>query len=298
MSLIRCCVLFIALLFVLGAGSAPADEVSDKQKKVAIENFKKAEISKGNVAESETLIVVGLLPETRLKAIGEALNKTTKLSRKALQFDEKDEPWKGKLTVIYLPERTNFTQYMRLVVGQRPEGNWHIGIRSDEPTIVSGAELDAKATDAEIVAELGPLVAGAMLQAKVGPSASIPGWVRIGLGRAVSLRADGVTGKRYSTFKTQARSAVLGGGGKAAAPIADVWGSDRPDGGLLATSLMDYLAFGPGAANFSKFLSGLRPDDNGTEPAIAAVIEGAGWKTPAELETAWKRWVTAGSPVK
>ena len=298
MSPIRCCIPFAAMFGLAVAGYAPADELSDKQKKVAIEGFKKAEISKGNAVETETVIVAGLLPEARLKTIGESLSKTTKLARKALQFEAKDEPWKGKLTVVYLPERTNFAQYMRLVVGRRAEGNWHIGIRSDEPTVVSGAELEAKATDSEIVAELGPLVAGAMLQSKVGPSASVPGWVRIGLGRAVSMRAEGVNGKRFSTFKSQARAAVLGGAGKPGAPIADVWASDRPDGGLLSTSLMDYLAFGPGSANFGKFMSSLRPDENGAEPMIAKVIEDAGWKTPADLEAAWKKWVTAGSPVK
>lgn len=300
MSPIRRCLPFAALAFalVLGAGFTPADEISTKQKKAALESFAKAEISKGAAVECDTVIVAGLLPETRLKTIGDSLSKTSKLARKALQYDEKDEPWKGKLTVVYLPERKDFAQFMRLYVGQKPDGNWHIAIRGDEPFIVSGAELDAKATDAEIAAELSPLLVGATLQAKVGFAARIPGWVRIGLGRAVSLRADGATSKRFTSFKSQARTAVLGGGGKPAAPIADVWSSDRPDGGLLSTSLMDYLAFGPGNANFGKFLSALRPDENGGEPAIAKVIEDAGWKTPADLEAAWKKWVTAGSPVK
>ena len=298
MSPIRSCIPFVALAFVLAVGFAPADDLSDKQKKIAVENLKKAEIAKGAFAESDTAIVLGLLPEARLKTIADSLNKTHKLARKALQFEEKDEPWKGKLTVIYLPDRKDFAQYMRLVAGQRPEGNWHIAIRGEEPYVVSGADLEAKATDTEIVAELGPLVAGAMMQSKVGPSAAIPPWVRNGLGRVVALRAEGVSGKRFTTYKTQARVAVLGGGGKPGAPIADIWLSDRSDGGLLATSLMDYLAFGPGSANFPKFLSGLRPDENGAQPAIAKVIEDAGWKTPADLESAWKKWVTAGAPVK
>jgi hypothetical protein len=290
---------FLVPLAVLFAATlASADEVSDKQKKVALANLKKAEIARGAAVECETVILAGPLSETRLKAIGDSLSKTTKLARKALQFDEKEEPWKGKLTVVFLPERKDFTQYLRDVVGQRAEGNWSIDVRSDEPYVVSGVELNAKATDADIVAELGPLVTGAMMQAKIGSAARAPGWVRIGLGRAVSMRAEGAMSRRFTTYKSQARVAVLGGGGKAAAPIADIWTSDRADGGLLATSLMDYLAFGPGSANFSKFLSGLRPDENGADPAIAAVIEGAGWKTPAELDAAWKKWVTAGSPVK
>lgn len=298
MSPIRIAFALAAVTAVLAAGTAPADETSDKQKKAAVDGLKRAEISKGNVVETDTVIMVGMLPEARLKTIGESLNKVAKLSRKALQFDEKDEPWKGKLTVVYLPERAYFTQYMRLVAGAKPESNWHINIRSDEPTIVSGAELDAKATDAEIAAELGPLVAGAWLQAKVGPSARVPGWVRLGAGKVIAYRAEGTSGKRFTTYKSQARSAVLGGGGKVGAPIADIWTSDRADGVLLATSLMDYLTFGPGNANLGKFLSALRPDDNDRDPDIAKVIEDAGWKTPADLEAAWKKWVTAGGPVK
>ena len=291
---------FLTLPFalLLVAGFSAADETSAKQKKLAIEGLKKADIPKGNVAESETVILAGVLPESRLKSIGDALTKTSKTARKALQFDEKDEPWKGKLTVVLLPERTHFSSYMRLVVGQRVEGNYHINIRSDEPTVVSGADLDAKATDSDVLGELGPVLAGAWIQAKVGPSANIPSWVRLGLGRAIAYRAEGPSSKRFSGYKTRARAAVLGGGGKPAAPIMDIWNSDRAEGLDLATSLMDYMAFGTGQANFGKFLAALRPDENGDAPAIAKAIEDAGWKTPADLEAAWKKWVTAGAIAK
>lgn len=296
MSLLRTTLPFTAMIFL--ASLTLADDVSDKQKKVAVANLKKADIAKANVAESETVIVGGLLPESRLKTIGDSLTKTSKTARKALQFDEKDEPWKGKLTVMYLPERTNFTSYMRLVVGKRVEGNYDINIRSDEPTIVIGSDLDAKATDSDILGELGPVLAGAWLQAKVGSSASIPSWVRLGLGRAIAYRAEGTNSKRFTGYKTRARTAALGGGGKGAAPIADVWGSDRADGVDLATSLMDYLAFGPKSGDFGKFISALRPDDNGDAQAVPKVLEDAGWKTPAELDAAWKKWVAAGSIAK
>ncbi|MFO0805624.1 MAG: hypothetical protein U0791_21185 [Gemmataceae bacterium] len=264
--------------FLAIAGLGLADETSDKQKKAAVANLKKADIAKGNVAESETVIVGGLLAEARLKALGDSLTKTSKLARKALQFGEKDEPWKGKLTVMYLPERTNFTSYMRLVVGKRVEGNYDINIRSDEPTVVIGADLDAKATDSDILGELGPVVAGAWLQAKVGSAASIPSWVRLGLGRAIAYRAEGTASKRFTGYKARAarpHSAAAERG----CPIADVWGSDRADGLDLATSLMDYLAFGPKNGDFGKFISALRPDENGDAQAVAKVLEDAGWKT-------------------
>jgi hypothetical protein len=296
MSLIRAALLLAACLLV--ASFSQADNVSEKQKQVAAENLKKGDVSKGNVVECDTVIVSGALPEQRLKSIGDGLGKISKTARKALQFDAKDEPWKGKLTVVYLPERTQFTSYMRLVVGERVDGNYHINIRSDQPAIVSGGEFDAKATDAEVIGELGPVLAGAWLQAKAGGGANVPSWVRIGLGRAVAFRAEGTNGKRFGAYKTKARAALLGGGGRPAAPIADVWSGDRAEQVDLATSLMDYMAFGPGSANFGKFIAALRPDENGNEPMIAKAIEDAGWKTPADLEAAWRKWVTAGSPAK
>jgi hypothetical protein len=286
-----------ALFLLLFAGVAAADEVSDRQKKVARENLEKSDIRKVNVSESETLIVCAPLPEARLKTVAAALQKTYKAARKGLQFDAKEEPWKGKLTVYVLPERRDFIEFMRTVAGQKPEGTSHVSVRGDEPFAVTGADLGERATDADVTAELAPLVAGALLAAKVGPSATVPTWVRSGFGRAAALRAEGTGGRRFSAYKTQARAAVLGGGGRPPAPVADVWGGERPDAGALATSLMDYMAFGPGSANFPKFLSGLRPDENGNEPSIAMAVEGAGWKVP-ELEAAWRKWVQGGMVVK
>ncbi len=294
----RCTHLVAAIFVAVFAGNSSGDEVSEKQKKAALEKLAKAEVKRAAAVEGEAVIAVGQLPEARLRAIAATLAKTAKLGRKALQFDDKEEPWKGKLTVIYLPERKDFAQYMRLVVGQRPETSWAISIRGDEPFVISGADLNARASNADIAAELSPLVASAMLQAKVGTTAKPPRWVERGLGNVVAWRAEGMSGKRFSAYKTKARAAVLGGGGRPAAPIADVWSGERPDGEWLAASLMDFLAFGPGAANFPKFLSALRPGENGEDPAITTAIEAAGWKKPAELEIAWRKWVTAGSPVK
>lgn len=290
-----CRVLVAAILVTLGIGIAPADEASDKQKKAVLDKLAKAEIPRIKAFEGDAVIVAGPLPDARLKAIAATLARTAKLGRKALQFDANEEPWKGKLTVIYLPERKDFAQYMRLVVGQRPETNHAISIRGDEPFVVSGANLDAKATNADIAAELSPLVAGALLQAKVGTTAKPPSWVRTGFGQVVAWRAEGASGRRLATYKSKARTAVLGGGGR---PVADVWSGEQTDGEWLAASLMDFLAFGPGAANFPKFLSGLRPGENGQDPVIATAIRESGWKTNAELEKAWRKWVSAGSIVK
>ncbi|MDB5310581.1 MAG: hypothetical protein JWO38_4783 [Gemmataceae bacterium] len=283
-------------LLALAAPVSPADEVSDKQRKVAEANLKKADIAKMVTVETDNLIVCAPLTETRAKTVAETAQKTFKVARKALQYDEKEEPWKGKLTVYYLPERQNFTQFMRLVVGLRVETTSHVAIRGDEPYVVSGAEISAKATDADIAAELGPLVGGALLSSKAGPANPIPGWVRNGFGRAASVRADGPNGKRFAGYKAQARIAVLGGAGKPPAPVAEAWG-DRPDADLIATSLMDYLAFGPEGKNFPKFVSALRLNENGEPPTAAMVFENAMLKQNT-LDAAWKKWVQGGMVVK
>lgn len=288
-----------AVVFFLAATVVSADEVSDKQKAVAVENLKKAELKGYSVVESATLILVSPLPEARAKAVAEALEKTAKTARKGLQFDEKMEPWKGKLTVYHVPERKAYSTFLRLVVGERSDAGIVVAIRGDEPLAATGVETNAKAADADLVADIGPAVGAAYLQSKAGPSTPLPPWVSAAYGRAASLRADSPSGKRMTTYKTAARSAVLGKG-RGPATLAELWANDRPDAELLATAFVDYLAFGTEKASqekFSRFVSNLRPDENGDSPEPWKALETAGWKAP-ELEAAWRSWAQKGLNTK
>ena len=282
-----------ALLFGVPATSVSADEVSDKQKKAAEENLTKSEVTKGVVGESENLLVAGPMSDTKAKAVAEALQKTYKLARKALQYEEKEEPWKGKLTVYVLPEKT-YKLFLRVVSGQRPEEPYRfIAIRGDEPYVVCATEITEKSAEADVAADAGPIVATALLNAKIGTATPVPEWVRMGFGRAAALRAEGTNSRRFGTYKTAARNAVFSG--KTA--VGDVWGGQRKDGEVLSTSLMDYIAFGPGAANFSKFLGGFKPSETVAEPTIAQALEAAMWKEPT-LDATWKKWINGGMMVK
>jgi hypothetical protein len=285
------------VLPVVFASTSYADEVSDRQKKVAGETLNKVEVRKGAVVETDNLIVAADLPEAKAKAVAETLQKAYRVARKALQYDAKEEPWKGKLTLYILPDSRTFKKFLRLVAGVKPEEPYHVAVRGDEQYAVSGAEFGEKATEADIAAEAAPLVGVALLLAKAGSNTPVPEWVRMGFGRAAALRAEGTASKRFTTYRATARALVLGGGGKFPAPIADVWSGTRKDADILAVSLMDYIAFGPGSPNFPKFLVGLRPNENGDPPAITAVLEAAMWKEPM-LDAAWRKWVQAGIPVK
>jgi len=278
------------LLVALAAAAAPADDASDKQKKVAEANVKKSEVGKTTVTDAEAVILVSTLPEAKAKAVADALSKVFKTARKGLQFEEKEEAWKGKLTVYHLPNPKDYTLFMRLVVGASPDAPSFLSIRSDEPFVVGKSEGGAKGDPGDVAAEMGPLVSGAVLAAKAGSATMLPGWVKTGFARAAALRAEGAGGKRLTAYKTQVRAAVTVKGKPT--PIGDVW-EGGPDADVLATSLMDYFAYGPGQRNLAAFLTGLKPNENGDTPAITTAIEAAGWKLP-ELEAAWRKWVLAG----
>lgn len=288
-----------AVFLVAAASVGSADEVSDKQKAAAAANLVKAELKGYTVVESETLILASPLTEARAKTVAEALEKTARTARKGLQFDGKEEPWKGKLTLYHVPDRRAYGNFLRLVVGERSDAGVVVAVRGDEPLAATGVETNAKATDADLVGEIGPAVGAAYLQSKAGPSTPLPPWVSTAYGRAVSLRADSPTGKRMTTYKTAARSAVLGKG-RGPATLAELWANDRPDAELVATAFVDFLAFGADKASqekFPRFVSALRPDENGDTPEPWKALETAGWKAP-ELEAAWRTWAQKGMVAK
>lgn len=287
----------VAFLVTFGVvlSSGRADEVSDKQKAVAAANVKQADLKGYTVVESATLILVSPLPEARAKAVADALEKTAKTARKGVQLGDKDDPWKGKLTVYHVPDRRAYGPFVRVVAGDGGGGGLVVVVRGDEPFVVSAVEPGVKATDADIAADLGPAVGTAYFQSKAGAMTPVPPWLRDGFGRAATLRADGPGGKRMPVYRTAAKNAVLGKG-RAPATLADLWAGTRPDSELLATAFLDYLAFGAdkaGQEKFGRFVSNLRPDENGDSPEVAKVIETAGWKAP-ELEAAWRTWAAKG----
>lgn len=281
-----------ALAFVLVASTGRAQDATDKQKAVAEANLKQGELKGYSVVASKTLILASPLPAARAQTVVDALEKTVATAKKGLQFTDGEEAWKGKLTIYHVPDRRAHAQFVRLVAGDAGAGGLLVAIRGDEPLVVTAVETGAKATDADIASDLGPAVGAAYFQSKAGSMTPVPPWVRDGYGRAASLRADA---KRAAAYKTAAKTAVLGKG-RPAATLMDLWGNSRPDGELLATAFLDYMAFGAdkaGQDKFARFVSNLRPDENGDSPEVSKVIETAGWKAP-ELEAAWRMWVTKG----
>jgi hypothetical protein len=279
------CAAVAALTPSLRAQDAKAE--NSRQRAAAAANLKKAAFARSTIVESRHFIIATTLSEERAKALGTTLDRVVPLARKALQFEDKDEAWKGKLAVYYLPDSSDFKTFVRDVVVEQPEGV-HYSLRTDEPFLVDPADAPASATEADRASSAAAIVAGAYLRARAS-GAQVPEWLAGGFGRATVLRTEGLNSKRYLSYRSSARSLAIKG-----SKPTELWAETPPAGAqALATSFAEYLAYGPGAPNFLKLLVGLRADDNGNAPGVAAAFEAAGWKDLPALEAAWKKWATA-----
>lgn len=265
----------------------------NKQKATAAANLKAASLAKGVVVETDNFLIATTMPEEKAKAVGVLLEKVVPVARKALQFEEKEEAWKGKLTLYLLPESRDFKGFMRGVVQRDPSGVF-MDLRSDTPFVVDPVEVPAKATDADHAASTAVTVAAAFLRAR-GSTAATPDWLEGGFSRVTAMRAEGTNSARYQRYRTAARPVVLGPKGGKPPGAGELWGESKPaNGDLLANSLVEYMAYGPGSMNFVRLVYGFRPNENGDSPASPQALEAAGWKEIPMLEAAWRKWVITG----
>ena len=265
-------------------------------KEKAVASLKKADVEKPTVVETDNFLVVGSMTEAKAKELGGVLEKAAALARKALKYEAKEEAWKGKLTVYFMPNNAEFKALMRRAFQQPPVEGLYADLRAEPPLLVDPADAPGKPTDADLYANTAARVAGEYLKAKGTGAQNVPDWLRDGFGRATVLRAEGATSKRYREYKAQAKAALYPRAGNPPA-MKDLWGDTKVAGSdALATAFAEFLAYGPAAAKFPMFLDGLKPSENVAAPTVEQALDAAGWKDkdlPA-LETAWKRWVLTG----
>lgn len=267
-----------------------------KAKAAAVENFKKAKIDKPTIVETDNFIVAGSLSEEKAKKLADVLEKTLPVARKAAKFDEKDVAWKGKLTVYYLPDGDEFKTFMRKAIVSDPKEGTFVDFRSEPAFLVDPADpadLPGKPTEADMYANTAARVAGEMLRSKGTGTQVVPEWLRDGFGRVTVMKATG--SPKYAAYKAAARTAVLAPKGGKPPMIGDVGSGEKSaTAQALSNSLAEFLAYGPRAADFGKFLDGLRPSETVTAPTVKDGFLALGWKEDAMADAAWKRWVQTG----
>ncbi len=292
--------LFVALALTCPAiAQTKADKPAEvkAQKDSAAEKLAKAGLTKPTLVETSDLILYTTWPEAKVKTLASNLQKVYELAHKTLKFEPTDVAWPGKLTVFFVPERKEFTAFVRLVEQRKPDAGdtTSVQVRGKEPYILVGLEADAKATEADTTGEVGAAVAEALLNVKAGVTAGaavLPGWITTGFGKLMALRVEGNSAK-LTAYRTKVKA--LAAKGKAATVKASqAWGdTNTKETETITVSVVEFLLFGPDPAKFAKVLSGFKPGENGTVPTLEQALEVADYK-PDTLDAAWKAWIAKG----
>jgi hypothetical protein len=284
-------VLLALPLFLVAAPAAFGDDAAEKlaaQKKAAEANWEEAGAGKAAFVETDHLLIYAPASyEKRLKDIGATLEKQFEVARRPLGY-EKAEPWPGKAAVYLIPERDDFTKFVRRVQKRRIEADdagsyW---VEDDFPHAVGGPPR-AK-TDPPVEGQAGEQLAAALLARKAGAKVPLPGWFVSGFGRATFYRArpnDKIVGEE------RRKAALLVRKGHTA---QEVWGStlEAEDAPVLSASLADFLAYGPGQSKFVALVEAFRPGENEEKKTTEQALQGV-MLMADRINTRWREWAVA-----
>ncbi|MCS6852614.1 MAG: hypothetical protein NZ700_15770 [Gemmataceae bacterium] len=270
-----------AVTLVTWAAYAANDQAAEelaRQKESVKANWLKVVGKEANLKETDNLLLVAPLPEEKLDALGASYEKQLAVARKALQIQE--PLWKGKLAVYVFPERFQFSSFVRSVEKRRPEVDDLSSsvLSGDLPHVAAGPAPD-KGPTAEQSA--GYELATALLSRKVRTDL-LPGWLVEGFGRATAWRANPTA---YASERALVRKLVK------VRSARDVWEGRLPaaEATVLRASLVDFLAYGPGAGTFLSLLNGFKPGEGEEMRSFSQAMEYANI-SPERLDKEWRAW--------
>jgi hypothetical protein len=190
----------------------------------------------------------------------------------------------GKAAVYLFAEREHFTTFVRRVEKRRLEageqGTYQVA--DDRPHVAAGAPRDKQGPGVEAAAAV-ELAAG-VLHRKVGTRVPVPDWVLSGFGRATYWHTAPAAG---AAGRAQAAKLV-----KAGRTAQDVWGSgDAEEAPVLQASLVDFLAYGPGADKFVEFVAAYEPEENMERKTTDQALMAVNLKGDV-INTRWRTWAT------
>lgn len=274
----------LAVLVLFAPLRADDDETAAKlaeQKKNAVASWNLLEI--GDPASHETQHLRLLAPkemEAKLKTIGASLEKYHALAMSTLKHDKGSYP--GKITVFLLPNVATFPSFSRLVDRRRPEPGQTSSF-SAEDTRLRVAAAPTKTMPAEVRA--GEMIASLLLARKAGISTPLPEWVGTGFGRATTYRLV-PKAAAVATEKKKAR-ALLKKHGAAGAWDGSVGGEEAAP---LHGALAEFMAYGPGAARFLKFVDAFRPGEGMESKTTATALDAIGVSSE-RIDKQFRTWL-------
>ena len=283
--------LLLALALGVASEATAADPASpaDALNKKAEANWET--VGAGKLTRHETKHFLVCAPEAmekQLKSVGELLEKHHDKAKEALKFEIKEE-YKGEVlpgkVVVYLfGERDFFTAFVRRIEARRllpeetssysaVEAKLHVA--ASPPRSKMGLPVEIQACEQ---------AASLMLARRAGVRTPLPDWLVSGFGRAtyyrVAPRDRAVLADRgLASNLSRKRNAADIWDGKIAADEADA----------MQGSLVDFLAYGPAAKAFPRFVAGFAPEENVAMKTTAQAFEAAGLK-PDKVAKSWKAW--------
>lgn len=290
----RCTVAMVAAagLLLVAASGLPADDKPDEtlaaQRKAVPENWDKVGAGPSATLETEHLIVVApKAREKRLKDIGILLEKHYATAHKAL-YAPKELIWAGKLTVYLFAQPEHLDAFIRRVEKRRVVGVEKGTFMAEDARLHVAASPPREKDDPPVEVQAGQQLASAVLMRKAGRRTIVPAWLVDGFGRATYYRATGPLNPAVS----RDRKAAYRYASKNRRKASDVWAVslEGEESRLLAASVADFLAYGPGRAKFVALVEGFRPEENVESKTVAQALESANLKADP-IDKNWRTWV-------
>lgn len=258
----------------------PADAVS-KQKQAIVANWKALQLSDAKPVESANFLVIGSVPEARLKALSSTLEKQFAAATQALKF-EGERPVAGKIAVYVIDDGTKYRSFVRTVLKASPDDDeqGRQSVKGDLPYVAAGPGRTKDAPSSETYAAT--QVAIALLAART-KNAPLPEWATVGFAKATAFQAGGVLGPAR---KRGAREVAR------RARVSDLWGEALPSEQKIAlgTGVIDFLVYGKGVAKPLDVIAAMRPEEDKPVKTVADVF-GVANLTPEQFEAAFARWL-------
>jgi hypothetical protein len=281
----------IVLALALGlANSATAADSAGELKKKAEANWEA--VGSGKAALHETKHFLVCAPEAmskRLKDVGELLEKHHDKAKEALKFEiteeNKGEVLPGKVVVYLFGESNPFRSFVRRIEGRRLESGETASFMAGDDKLHVAVSPPRGKQALPIEVQACEQAAGLLLARRAGVRTPLPDWVVSGFGRATYYRVA-PNDKAVRADRLLAANLARKRG------INEVWDGkiSIDEAETLQGSLMDFLAYGPAARVFPKFVAGFVPEENVPRKTAGQAFAAADLM-PDKVANTWKVWV-------
>ncbi len=238
------------------------------------------------VAETKNLIV--LTPKSigkRAQEWAKLAEKHRDLALKTLDLDD-EEAQEAKVGIFIWANADQLKTYIRRVEKRSPEKD-EVAVVNPDDWVLRAAGLVGNSKEGTLGEHrAGEMVAAMMIGRKAKRTNKVPEWLTMGFGRATTWKL--ATPSLRPLLDEKRRVAAYSKKWNGWQVICGE--ASGPDSLALQASAVYYLAFGPSASKFTKFVEGFQLDDNNNTRSLDQVIEYSGIEREA-FSSGWQKWV-------